>query len=393
MPDASYPFPYDEEEIQRLDMQHRLIEAKFGYTLSPRIKIGDGDVVLDNGCGTAWDISLNAHLATSPSSVKFIYADISDYGFPSSSSESSNIQFETHDLWTSKFRVVHQRLMKVSITRSEWSTVLSELYRVLKPGGCIQLVKSTTEQASRTFPGDGVRTRDTRAVLPGLIEGAGFRDLSIDERVFGLEGAVAARAASSLIPSGVYLGDASRGEGGENLLEDVALDMMPRALGSVKGRNGVDLKLLVERCSTEWKDVKWAEPCLVSFSHLKILLMQAHLPISYNISLELVRELFKTVGLASDQFQRSNCTVPRSLGSRPAHHDDPPPPPSPPPPPPSPPSPPPSPPPHSHSQPPPPPPLLWCFLRLRSRPPPLIRSTCDIWGVAWGSLLMYASDE
>lgn len=36
----------------RLDMQHRLIEAKFGYTLSPRIKIGDGDVVLDNGCGT-----------------------------------------------------------------------------------------------------------------------------------------------------------------------------------------------------------------------------------------------------------------------------------------------------------------------------------------------------
>lgn len=99
-------------------------------------------------------------------------------------------------------------------------------------------------------------------MLPGLIEGAGFRDLSIDERVFGLEGAVAARAASSLIPSGVYLGDASRGEGGENLLEDVALDMMPRALGSVKGRNGVDLKLLVERCSTEWKDVKWAEPCL-----------------------------------------------------------------------------------------------------------------------------------
>jgi SAM-dependent methyltransferase len=41
--------------------------------------------------------------------------------------------------WTNKFDVVHRRLLLFALRDGDWHTALSEIYRVLKPGGWFQL--------------------------------------------------------------------------------------------------------------------------------------------------------------------------------------------------------------------------------------------------------------
>ena len=43
--------------------------------------------------------------------------------------------------WTSKFSLVNQRLLILALTKAEWKSVISEIYRVLKPGGYAQFVE------------------------------------------------------------------------------------------------------------------------------------------------------------------------------------------------------------------------------------------------------------
>lgn len=165
--------------------------------------------------------------------------------------------------------------MQICLSRSEWPTVISEIYRVLKPGGWIQLVEAdfpsgitqefrdvapaTTEllgllQETLFTPFD--RIWDTRASLPGLIEDAGFERLLLDERIFGMEGAVGGRSTGNL----------EELDGLEaSMLADFALDNMVKGLESIKGRSeqeGEDLARLMELCKGKWKDVEKGEPRL-----------------------------------------------------------------------------------------------------------------------------------
>lgn len=43
------------------------------------------------------------------------------------------------DAWEKSFDVVHQRLLISALRSSEWPTAIRELFRVLKPGGWVQL--------------------------------------------------------------------------------------------------------------------------------------------------------------------------------------------------------------------------------------------------------------
>lgn len=52
-----------------------------------------------------------------------------------------NVSFAIHtvanlpDSWSDKFKVANQRLLAGALTSEQWEMALSELYRVLKPGG------------------------------------------------------------------------------------------------------------------------------------------------------------------------------------------------------------------------------------------------------------------
>jgi ubiquinone/menaquinone biosynthesis C-methylase UbiE len=59
-----------------------------------------------------------------------------------------NVKFELHNVLDglpypdNSFDFIHMRLMIIALRSSEWPFVLNEIFRVLKPGGLVELVES-----------------------------------------------------------------------------------------------------------------------------------------------------------------------------------------------------------------------------------------------------------
>lgn len=97
--------------------------------------------------------------------------------------------------WTNKFTVLHQRLLIGSIRVHEWGHVINEIYRVLKPGGWVQMfeadisVKSISPALARfqellykSSDARGTMGRDITKRLPVFLEQGGFINLHQDAR-------------------------------------------------------------------------------------------------------------------------------------------------------------------------------------------------------------------
>lgn len=69
--------------------------------------------------------------------------DISSRQFPNEKPD--NVTFSVGSVlalpegWEKKFHIVHQRLLNAALKASEWPVAVRELYRVLQPGGWVQL--------------------------------------------------------------------------------------------------------------------------------------------------------------------------------------------------------------------------------------------------------------
>ena len=106
--------------------------------------------------------------------VELIGADISSAMFPSS--YPSNVHFveasvtKLPEEWTNTFDFINQRLLIAALTEPQWRVALSELYRVLKPGGALQLVDFRAH-----FPfGEGLqKTEELRQMSRALLEKRG----------------------------------------------------------------------------------------------------------------------------------------------------------------------------------------------------------------------------
>ncbi|KAJ7730733.1 S-adenosyl-L-methionine-dependent methyltransferase [Mycena metata] len=145
-PGSGYVLPSDEVERQRLLLQHKIWRKIFGdRILFPPVSLGDDDKVLDVGSGTGvWLLDL----ATSVnSSVSMVGADIESQLFPASPPD--NFEFCVQSVtrlpadWSNTFSLVHQRLLIFALQTHEWPVALREIYRVLRPGGWIQIDEST----------------------------------------------------------------------------------------------------------------------------------------------------------------------------------------------------------------------------------------------------------
>lgn len=125
--------------------------------------------------------------------------DIESAFFPKASTLPPNMRFETQSVtalpseWTNHFSLVHQRLLIAALRRHEWGTALKEIYRVLKPGGWVQLLEmqgwtSGPALAKHTdllfeFSDDvGIMYRDIAKRLPDFLEESGFANIHQDPR-------------------------------------------------------------------------------------------------------------------------------------------------------------------------------------------------------------------
>ncbi|KAI8805499.1 S-adenosyl-L-methionine-dependent methyltransferase [Cladochytrium replicatum] len=146
---APYVLPDDVKEGSRLNLQHHLFRATFGgpnYSGITKEKLEKGLSVLDVGCGTGiWlaemhrdfpsgryygvDIAKTAWAETfkdiSEGSIKLLQGNVLE-----------RLPFEDNT-----FDYVHQQLLVLAVPEPKWPVVVSELCRVLKPGGILDLVE------------------------------------------------------------------------------------------------------------------------------------------------------------------------------------------------------------------------------------------------------------
>ncbi|RIA87694.1 S-adenosyl-L-methionine-dependent methyltransferase [Glomus cerebriforme] len=137
-----YVLPNDDEEIDRLQMQHYLFRYIWQSNFSAPVKeiLKCGAKVLDIGCGPGtWVLEMASDYPRSnimgidiapifPSEIKPMNAEF-------------KIQNITHRLPfdDNSFDYIHMRLMLAVLQEEEWKNiVLPELFRILKPGGYIE---------------------------------------------------------------------------------------------------------------------------------------------------------------------------------------------------------------------------------------------------------------
>ncbi|KAF5019752.1 hypothetical protein F66182_8237 [Fusarium sp. NRRL 66182] len=137
--DGKYNLPNDEEENERLDLQHHLCLLTFDNKLGlspPNLPDSKVERVLDVGTGTGiWAIDF----ADEHPNATVIGVDLS----PSQPSfVPPNVRFEIDDIdeewnYSQPFDYVHSRFMNFSI--QNWEAYLDNIYKNLTPGGYVEL--------------------------------------------------------------------------------------------------------------------------------------------------------------------------------------------------------------------------------------------------------------
>ncbi|KAF8211891.1 S-adenosyl-L-methionine-dependent methyltransferase [Mycena galopus ATCC 62051] len=200
-PGSKYALPHDDLERQRLLLQHSTLKSLFDnrILLAP-ITLDRSDKVLEVGTGPGlWIMDL---ASTIDSSVPMIGVDIEPRLFPDSPPK--NIEFRVESVtnlpsdWTDTFSLVHQRLLILALQVPQWSQAIQEIYRVLRPGGWVQLAESTPWHEDK-YPGKPCmeklcaiyrRLAESRNLyvdcaydIPKMLEKAGFVDIRSESRM------------------------------------------------------------------------------------------------------------------------------------------------------------------------------------------------------------------
>ncbi|KFH61848.1 hypothetical protein MVEG_12356 [Podila verticillata NRRL 6337] len=138
-PDKTLPYllPCDEQEGERLLLQHYVTRYAFGSNIIPPIDTSIAGKVLDCGCGPGTWIM---EMATEFEDLDFYGFDVSPM-YPSAI-HPKNAHFSMANLLdpeipfaTDSYLLVHQRNMLLGLTQDAWPGVVQDLFRCVIPGG------------------------------------------------------------------------------------------------------------------------------------------------------------------------------------------------------------------------------------------------------------------
>ncbi|KAL4417403.1 hypothetical protein CABS03_00754 [Colletotrichum abscissum] len=158
--DGKYVIPNDEQENDRMDMQHHICLMTLGGRLGlappcqPDVKV---DRVLDVGTGTGiWAIQFGDDHPEAEASSKVLGVDLSA---TQPDIVATNVKFEIDDIdeewtYTTQFDYIHSRFMSSSI--ADWKAYLTKCFNHIQPGGYLELLEPEMEFQSDdgTFPAD-----------------------------------------------------------------------------------------------------------------------------------------------------------------------------------------------------------------------------------------------
>lgn len=141
---SNYVFPCDNDEIDRLTVQHYVFQNIWKNNFSAPIesKLKEGCKVLDVGCGPGvWILEMANHYPNStfmgvdivstypehirPNNTKFCQANVID-----------RLPFEDNT-----FDFVYMRFMMFAFTSEDWKKAIKELIRVCKPSGFLEIME------------------------------------------------------------------------------------------------------------------------------------------------------------------------------------------------------------------------------------------------------------
>ncbi|KAI9354023.1 S-adenosyl-L-methionine-dependent methyltransferase [Pilaira anomala] len=147
VPNSAYWLPNDDQEMDRLIGQHFALKTLFNGNITPTILSrlnmeSGGTSVIDIGCGPGtWLMDV----ATEYPSCEFIGVDMCDI-FPTNI-RPPNVSFQVGNVLEklpfadNSFDLVNLRLFIIALKREEWPILIKEAYRILKPGGYVQMVE------------------------------------------------------------------------------------------------------------------------------------------------------------------------------------------------------------------------------------------------------------
>ncbi|KIJ40420.1 hypothetical protein M422DRAFT_173752 [Sphaerobolus stellatus SS14] len=201
-----YVLPSDEQERQRLlfsllalrlVLQHNVLKAAFGnrVLLAPLPAVEDLKV-LECGTGSGiWLLDLATELKGN-----FHGFDIESRLFPRNAP--GNLFFTMNSVtrmpewWAESYGLVHQRLLLAALNAYQWKEAINEMYRVLIPGGSVQLGEagpwksgSVTEKhqtlVQNLFESRGLLL-DCAVHIPQMLSNAGFIEIKTEVKTIPL---------------------------------------------------------------------------------------------------------------------------------------------------------------------------------------------------------------
>ncbi|KAI8974676.1 S-adenosyl-L-methionine-dependent methyltransferase [Pilobolus umbonatus] len=141
---VEYLLPNDNEEADRLHEQHYIFRYALqrNYHAPVKDQLEKGINVIDAGCGPA---SWTLDMAKAYPQSKFTGADISFIS--TNNHDLNNLSFETCNITgespfpDNTFDYYFQRLLVAGLSKSNYEAALKNAFKILKPGGYIELVE------------------------------------------------------------------------------------------------------------------------------------------------------------------------------------------------------------------------------------------------------------